>query len=304
MPKLPPLSALRAFEATARHMSAKRAAAELHVTPAAVSHQIKALETFHGVKLFKRLNRQLLLTDKGQKYAVFLTDIFKKLYEESIKITQQKIKNISITVEPAFAIYWLIPRIEKFKKKFKNIEFRISASFELIDLKKENMDVGIRWGNGKYPGLTSHLLFHNKIYPVCSPALIKKHAIRKPNDLKYHTLLHETAAIAQSDDYPDWRTWVKEVKANEVNPEIGLYFETGYLLIQAAIDGQGIALERDALVNPAIKSGKLIKLFKHVITETLNGYYVVYPQERAIDPNILSFVNWLRDEVKKTNTAE
>lgn len=298
MPKLPPLSALRAFEATARLMSAKRAADELHVTPAAISHQIKALENFHGIKLFKRLNRQLLLTDVGQKYAIFLTDFFKKLYEESLKVSQHKKQTISLTVEPAFAIYWLIPRIEKFKKKFKNIELRISANYEVVDLKKENMDVGIRWGHGHYPGLAAKFLFHNKVYPVCSPTLLKKHPIRKPNDLKHHTLLHETAAIEQP-DYPDWRMWVKEVNANEVNPEVGLYFETGYLLIQAAIDGQGIALERHALVESAIKSGKLIKLFKHVITETVNGYYAVYPMERNTDPNILNFISWLCDEMKE-----
>src|SRR3989344_5640670 len=262
--RLPPLNALRAFEATARLMSAKRAAEELHVTPAAISHQIKLLESFHQAKLFKRLNRQLLLTEVGQKYALVARNMFAQLLEETHKLFQTPTNILTLTVEPAFAIYWLIPRINKFKSLHKHIELRIAASYELMDLKKNDMDIGIRWGNGKYPGLKSTFLFRNEVYPVCSPALLKKHHIRKPNDLKHHTLLHETAAVALH-NYPDWRNWVKEVGATEVNPESGLYFETGYLLIQAAIDGQGIALERHAFVESAIKEGKLIKLFKHSI---------------------------------------
>jgi LysR family glycine cleavage system transcriptional activator len=296
--RLPPLNALKVFEAASRLLSAKRAAEELHVTPAAVSHQIKLLETHLGFSLFNRLNRQLFLTEMGQRYSHVLQEVFKKLADETEKLTQNIRSQLALSVEPAFAIYWLISRLKKFKKQHPDIELRISSNYEVVDLKKNNMDIGIRWGNGKYPGLMSTLIFRNEVYPVCSPALWKKHPIKKPNDLKHHTLLHETASMMLA-DYPDWRTWTKKFNADKVNPESGLYFETGYLLIQAAIEGQGVALERAALVESAIKSGKLIKPFNSGIRESANGYYLVFPENRAADAKIQSFSRWLAQEAKK-----
>lgn len=295
--RLPPLNALRVFEATSRLFSAKRAAEELHVTPAAVSHQIKLLESHLGFPLFKRLNRQLILTELGQRYAAILQNVFKQLVDETTKLTRNLRSLLTISVEPAFAIYWLIPRLDQFKKLHPQIELRISANYEVIDLKKSDIDIGIRWGSGQYAGLKTQLLFHNEIFPVCSPKLLKKHSIRKPNDLQHQVLLHETAAIALA-DYPDWRDWVKETKADKVNPEVGLYFETGYLVIQAAIDGQGIALERAALVESAIKSGKLVRPFKHSLHETKNGYFLVYAENRQEDAKIQAFVKWMKAEMK------
>lgn len=294
--RLPPLNALRVFEATSRLMSAKHAAEELHVTPAAVSHQIKLLETHLGFLLFNRVNRQLLLTDVGQRYSRTLHDIFKKLADETEKLTQNVRSQLTLSVEPAFAIYWLIPRLDKFKKQYPNIELRISSSYEVVDFRKNNIDIGIRWGQGSYSKLISTLIFRNELYPVCSPSLLKKHPVRKVNDLKNHTLLHETLSITLS-DYPDWRAWVKKFNANEVNPESGLFFETGYLVIQAAIEGQGVALERAAFVEPAIQSGKLVRLFNSSIRETVNGYYLVFPENRIADQKIQSFKNWLIGEV-------
>lgn len=295
--RLPPLNALRAFEATSRLKSAKEASAELHVTPAAISHQIKLLETYLGFPLFQRLNRQLLLTEMGQQYSHTLHDIFKKLAQETQKLTQKMGEQLIVSVEPAFAIYWLIPRLDKFKKQFPYIELRISSTYELIDFRKNNIDIGIRWGYGKYPTLNSTLLFRNELYPVCSPLLLKKHPIKKINDLRNHTLLHETGAITQP-DYPDWSTWTKKFNASKVNPESGIYFETGYLVIQAAIEGQGIALERAALVAPSIRSEKLVKLFNASIHEMLTGYYLIFPENRISDKKIQSFKQWILSEIK------
>lgn len=291
--RLPPLNSLRVFEATSRLLSAKQAATELHVTPAAVSHQIKLLETHLGFALFKRLNRQLILTEAGQRYAVVLHEVFKKLGEETQKLTKSLRSQLTISVEPAFAIYWLLPKLDQFKKQYPKIELRISASYEKVDLLKSDFDIGIRWGKGQYPGLHSVLLFRNELYPVCNPALLKKIPVRRPNDLKQHILLHETTAMAQP-DYPDWRDWLKKARATAVNPETGLYFETGYLLIQAAIDGQGVALERNALVTPAIKAGKLVKVFDLSIRETVNGYYLVFPENRLTDSKIQAFLSWIK----------
>jgi LysR family transcriptional regulator, glycine cleavage system transcriptional activator len=292
--RFPPLNALRAFEATSRLFSAKRAAAELHVTPAAISHQIKLLESHLGLALFRRINRRLILTEAGQRYAAVLHELFEKLAKETQALTKNLRNQLTISVEPAFAIYWLLPRIEDFKKQYPQIELRIAASYETVDLLNSDVNIGIRWGKGQYPGLCSILLFRNKLYPVCSPDLLTRIPIRRPADLKLHTLLHETTAIAQP-DYPDWRDWLRKAKVDSiVNAEAGLYFETGYLVIQAAINGQGVALERDALVKPAIKAGKLVKLFNTSITETANGYYLVFPKNAPNNP----FINWIKCQIR------
>lgn len=296
--RLPPLNALRAFEATSRLASAKHAAQELHVTPAAISHQIKLVENHLGIPLFKRLNRQLVLTDAGKKYATSLQDIFNRLNDETSKLKQTQNSHLTVTVEPAFAVHWLIPRLNKFKQHSPHIDLRISASYDVIDLNKNDIDIGIRWGKGKYSGLISTLLFRNEVYPVCNPMLLQKHPIKKPNDLKHHTLLHETSAFAYP-HYPVWRTWLNAVGANRVNPDSGLYFETGYLLIQAAMSGQGIALERAAFVEPLIKAGQLVKLFDFSLTESASGYYLVFPENRDKDPKIIAFMDWLKSELQQ-----
>lgn len=232
----------------------------------------------------------------GQRYSRTIQELFKKLAHETDKLTQATRSHLTLSVEPSFAIYWLIPRLNKFKTQYPNIELRISSSYKVENLSKNNIDIGIRWGKGRYLGLTSILLFHNKLYPICSPDLLKKHTVKKINDLKKLVLLHEKDAITQP-DYPDWRDWVKKFKATEVNPESGLFLETGYLVIQAAIDGQGVALERIELVKSAIQSGKLIQLFNLGIPETVNAYYLIFPEEKSSDPKIQSFVRWIKSEI-------
>ena len=296
--RLPPLSALRAFEATSRLLSAKKAAEELFVTPAAISHQIKALEEYLDLKLFKRQNRQLLLTEAGLRYAASLQKVFDHLFDETQEVMKFKEKNyLTISVEPAFALYWLIPRLNKFKEHHPDIELRVLATLELIDLKKSNVAIGIRWGQGTYPGLNSTLLFHNVITPVCSPSIIKKHPIKEPNDLKHHNLLRLRTFIL-STDYPTWHTWLNAVGGNEVDPESGLAMESGYMLLQAAINGQGVALERKALVEPLIKSGQLIQPFDFSIQETTTGYYIVFSESDSSDPKIQAVIKWLISETK------
>lgn len=294
---LPPLNAIRAFEATSRHLSATRAAAELHITPAAISHQIKILESYFETKLFKRLNRQLLLTDAGQNYALALQDIFNRLKEETKKITKHQQTSLSITVEPAFAMYWLVPRISKFKKLHPGIDLKIDASYEVVDFKKNQIDLGIRCSQGKHPGLVSTLLFRNELYTVCNPCILEKQPLNKPNDLKQHVLLHETAAISYP-DYPNWEIWLKAAGANEVDPAMGLFFETGYLLIQAALDGQGIALERRAFVESLIEKGRLVRPFNFSLKQKTGGYHLVIPEHRVNDPKIEAFRKWMLSETK------
>jgi LysR family glycine cleavage system transcriptional activator len=295
--KLPSLNALRAFEATSRHQSAKLAAEELHVTPAAISHQIKALESYLELKLFKRLNRQLVLTKVGREYSEVLKRIFEQLAIETKRITRSEKNTLTISVEPSFAMYWLIPRLHHFRKKIPNIELRVISSYDIFDFKNDDIDICIRWGNGRYPGLFSTLLFRNELFPVCSPKLIEKKPIKKPNDLRFHTLLHEATTI-DTLDYPEWETWLAAAKADKVDPNSGLFFETGYLLIQAAIEGQGIAFERAAFVENALQSGLLVKPFSLSVKESLGGYFCVCQKDRKEEVAIQTVIKWLKSELK------
>ncbi len=296
--RLPPLNTLRVFEATARLLSAKDAAEELHVTPAAVSHQIKQLEEHLEIKLFVRRNRRLILTEEGQRYSIFLQELFKTLVDETNKVTKKTKSYITVSVEPAFALHWLIPRIPDFRNNHPHIDLRISASYDLIDFKSSDMDVAIRWGKGQYPGLRSELLFQNEVFPICHPSVLKpEFPIQTPNDLKHYTLLHERMVHNYKMKYPTWKTWTKAANAMEVDANSGLFFENGILLIQALMYGQGIALERGAFFEKTIQSGQLIRIFDFGIKECCGGYYVAYPEAHLKNKNVEVFLAWLNGQI-------
>src|SRR4051794_36642926 len=193
MARLPPLNSLRAFEAAARHLSFAEAAAELHVTPAAISHQIKALEADLGVKLFRRFNRAVRLTDAGQACLPGLRDGFERIAEAVARARQgDSVGVLTVTASPAIAAKWLVPRLERFRERHPSIDLRIDASMRLVDFTREDVHVGLRYGGGKYPGLHTELLLRSEVFPVCAPALLKgKHPLREPEDLRHHTLIHD-----------------------------------------------------------------------------------------------------------------
>jgi len=198
MPRyLPPLNAIRAFEAAARHLSFTRAADELHVTQAAVSHQIKVLEDALGVVLFERRNNMVLLTEAGQLGLPGIHDSFEKLAAAIERMrTAASGDMLCVTTTPGFAAKWLVPRLERFRMAHPDIEVRIDASTHLVDLARENVDVCIRFGAGTYAGLDSELLFKVEVFPVCSPDLIEgPHPLRVPDDLRWQTLLHTNWAV-------------------------------------------------------------------------------------------------------------
>ena len=302
MQRLPPLSALRAFEATSRLLSAKKAAEELFVTPAAISHQIKALEDFLGLKLFKRMNRQLLLTDDGIYYATSLQKIFNDIANVTQEIIKNKHSHITISVETEFAMYWLIPRLNKFKETHPAIELRVLASYELTDFKKSDVDMAIRHGFGNYANLHTELLFRNEFYAVCHPSLLKKHPVIVPNDLKNHTLLQRKLLVKSG--FPTWNSWLTTLGANEVDSNCGLFLENGFVLMQAALNGQGVAIERKEFLESAIKEGKLKRLFPDFsITPEDIAYYLVTPTDRVQDPKIQAFTSWIKEEIKNAPPA-
>lgn len=295
--RLPPLNALRAFEAAARHLSFTRAAGELHVTQAAISHQVKALEEHLGRKLFRRLNRALLLTDEGQAYLPSVSRAFALLNEATNDLlTKQAPGPLTVSALPSFAARWLVPRLGRFRQIRPDIDLRIDPSAELSDFASGDVDVSVRYGRGKYPGLRSDWLMTEDIFPVCSPALVDgPHRIRDPQDLAHQVLLHD-------DGHGDWRTWLLAAGVENVDPARGPIFTDSGMLIQAAMAGQGVGLARGVLAADELAAGRLVRPFTLSLPAEF-AYYLVCPEHTAEHPKIAAFRDWLLGEAKRESSA-
>ena len=294
--RLPPLNALRAFEAAARHLSFTRAAGELHVTQAAVSHQVKALEEHLGRKLFRRLNRALLLTDDGQAYLPSISRAFTLLNDATNDLlTKQAPGPLTVSALPSFAARWLVPRLGRFRQIRPDIDLRIDPSAELSDFAGGDVDVGIRYGRGKYPGMRADWLMTEDIFPVCSPALLEgPHPLRDPRDLQHQVLLHD-------DGHGDWRTWLLAAGVDRVDPARGPIFTDSSMLIQAAMAAQGVALARGVLAADELAAGRLVRPFTLSLS-TEYAYYLVCPVNTAEQPKIAAFRDWLLDEARSESS--
>jgi LysR family glycine cleavage system transcriptional activator len=290
--RLPPLNALRAFEAAARHLSFTRAAGELHVTQAAISHQVKALEEHLGRQLFRRMNRALLLTDDGQAYLPSVSRAFALLNEATNDLlTKQAPGPLTVSALPSFAARWLVPRLGRFRQVQPDIDLRIDPSTALSDFAAGDVDVAIRYGRGRYPGLRTDWLMTEDIFPVSSPALVEgPHPIREPRDLQHQVLLHD-------DGHGDWRTWLLAAGVENVDPARGPIFTDSSMLIQAAMAGQGIALARGVLAADELAAGRLVRPFT-LSLPTEFAYYLVCPEHTAEHPKIAAFRDWLLSEAK------
>ena len=247
--RLPPLNALRAFEAAARHLSFTKAAEELSVTQAAVSHQIKALEEMLGVRLFRRFNRRLELTQAGRGYLPPLSDAFDMMAVATRRLRPaEKSGQLKVNTLQSFAIKWLIPRLARFREIHPDIDPMISTSQRLVDLEAEEIEVAIRNGRGDYPGLHVVPLMNDLAFPVCSPRLLEgSEPLREASDLCHHILLHDFS-VSRDGDAPDWRAWLKRARVNSIDAEKGPAYNDTAMALQAAIAGQGIALGRRSLV--------------------------------------------------------
>lgn len=314
--RLPPLSALRAFEAAARLLSFKEAAAELHVSPAAVSHQIHALEDYLGVRLFDRHNRGLNLTDIARAGLPEVGAAFQSL-RAGVERMRSKGSGLSLMVSagPAFAAKWLLPRLQRFTRAHPAIDVRIAASMhavdgrnaqaqseaEGIDDNRSDTDVEVRFGTGAYPGYRVDKLLTVNLLPVCHPKLLAgEHPLRSPFDLQHHTLLHDDTLDAL-DGTPDWNAWLREAGVTGVNAGRGARFTHGALVLQAAADGLGVALVMDVLAADDIAAGRLAAPFD--LKLPLPGaYYVVSPVARAELPHVAAFREWLLREARTADT--
>jgi len=298
-----PLNALRVFEAAARHLSFAKAAAELHVTPAAVSHQIKGLEARLGVPLFRRLNRRLLLTDAAQLCLPGVRDGFERLAQALAKVQAPEASNaLRVTSAPTFAARWLVPNLESFRAGHPEVEIRIDATERMVDFAIEPIDIGIRYGSGKYPGLNAELLMDADEFPVCSPKLLAgPHPLKRPEDLRFHTLIHGESA-ADTNVLPNWRMWLLAAGVRGVDPTRGLHLQPETIAIEAAINGQGVVLSAHVLVSEELKRGRLVKPFE-VELELDFAYHLVWPKGRAERPVVRAFHDWIMAETATARAA-
>jgi len=291
--RLPPLIAVRYFEAAARHLSFTKAAQELHVTHSAVSHQIKALEEWLGVPLFRRLNRSLVLTEGGQAYARPVREALEKLGEASRALrSREQSGTLTVSVMPSFAAKFLVPRLGSFRHAHPDIDVRISASERLVDFAREDVDVAVRSGRGNWPGLRVDRLIRENLFPVCSPKLLSGPVpLKVPADLLQHTLMHDS-------DWPEsmWPRWLAVAGVKVEQLKSSLSFNYSNLMIQAAIDGLGVALSQEALVRDDLASGRLVKPFD-IDMPSDYAYYVVTPEAAAERPKVKAFREWLLAEI-------
>src|SRR5882762_2240544 len=291
MPRqLPPLNALKAFEAAARSESFTRAAEELCVTQGAVSHQVKALEATLGIKLFNRERQRLLITDAGREYLNVIRDALDRIAAGTERIVQRQNSGVlTVSTSPDFAAKWLVYRLGRFAEAHPGIDLRVSATMHHIDFVREEVDVAVRHGAGNWNGLDAVRLCTEQLFPVCSPKLmVGRNRLTKPSDLLKTPLLH-------LDDSKAWSQWFDAAGVADAETSHGLTLNRASMLIDAAIDGQGVALARSALAAWDLINGRLVRPFE-VALRASKSYWIVCPKASSTLPKITTFRDWLLAE--------
>ncbi len=299
MALLPSLNGLCAFEAAARHLSFTRAAAELNVTQTAISHQIRRLEEELGIRLFVRRNRALLLTREAQGYLPDVRSAFEDLRRATTRLRRPERDGLlTVSTTASLAAKWLVTRAAAFQEAHPGIEIRITTSTHLVDFRREEVDMAVRYGRGSWPGLRAQWLMAEDIFPVCSPALREgPEPLRRPEDLAHHTLLHTTVSRE------DWQLWLTAAGLPvSLAARRGLSFDQGFMAIAAAVEGLGVALGRTPYVEADIAAGRLVVPFDVVLPADA-GFYVVAPEETADTPKIALFRDWLIGSVTQGSLA-
>ena len=292
-PGLPPLIAVRAFEAAARHGSFVRAADELSITPAAVSQQVRYLEERLAIRLFTRHPRGVQLTRAGADYATSITVAL-----DQIAAATERVRNadatgtLTISTTPSFASKWLMPRLIRFQSRHADLDVRLSTSNALADFRLHNIDLAVRYGKGRWLGLVAELLLETERFPVCSPALRDGPVpLRRPKDLSKHTLLHMKT--------DEWAEWLAFAGVGQMAWRRGPQYSDAGLVTQAAVEGHGVALGQRVLVADDLAAGRLVEPFKLRMPGEAAYYVVTLPG--AMDRSkVRSFVEWLRDEARLT----
>ena len=293
------LNALRAFEASARHQSFSLAAQELNVTPAAVGQLVRTLEDWLGSPLFVRSTsgRARLVTTEVAEQA--LPDIRAGL--ERLAVGLERLRSgsaggvLTVAVSPAFAAKWLLPRIERFQAAWPETDLRLDTSLKPVDFVAQRIDVGVRYGRGQWPGLAAEKLMDEEVYPVCAPALLATATLQAPGDLRGQVLIHDQS-VDTSTGFASWQAWLRHAGVQGVPTDRGLRINNSAAVLQAAIDGQGVALARSVMAHDDLAAGRLVRLFPQVRLESALAYYVVYRPECIAQPKVAAFRDWLLRE--------
>ncbi|MFR0687821.1 transcriptional regulator GcvA [Enterobacterales bacterium AE_CKDN230030158-1A_HGKHYDSX7] len=296
------LNALRAFEAAARHQSFSSAAAELNVTPAAVGQQVRHLESWLGVALFNRAasgSARLQLTEVARAALPDIREGFERLTLGLSRLRDAGVNaGLTIAVSPAFASKWLLPRIESFQQDYPELDVLLDTNARSVDFQVERIDVGVRYGRGQWPGLTAVKLMEETIFPVCAPDFpLLKGGKLSTRALERATLIHDLS-MAHDADFPTWRRWLDAAGYTQVQGSHGLRINNSAAVLQAAMDGQGLALARSVMVRDDLASGRLVRPFadKGLECPLTQAYYVVYRPECAELPKVRAFRDWLLAE--------
>jgi LysR family glycine cleavage system transcriptional activator len=309
--RLPSVNSLRAFVAAARHSSFKKAALELHVTPAAISHQVKALEADLGIQLFRRYANGLELTQLGSRFLPGLEQGFEQLWNSVDRLRQATRHNrLDVAVAPSFAAKWLLPRLHSFIEKHPDIDVHITASENLIErntadsgqpttgsARDERQDVAIAFGRGDYPGFRVDELFSTSLALFCAPALLHgAHPLRGPDDLRHHTLLHDDTPFF-SGDPSNWNVWFEHASPGAFDASRRVHFSHATLALDAAIDGLGVALSPAPLALLDVTAGRLVVPFGPII-KSGSGYYLLTPAGDMEQPQVALFRSWILTEAR------
>ncbi len=297
--RLPPLNALKTFEAAARHASFTQAAEELCVTQGAVSHQVKALEAELGLKLFNREHQRLVITEAGRTYLEVVRDALDRIAAGTERLLQrQSAGALTVSTSPNFASKWLVHRLARFATAHPGIDLRISASLHHVDFAREDVDLAIRHGDGQANGLHVTRLCTEELVVVCSPKLLAgKNALRNPADLARHTLLH-------INDRKDWMRWLEAADVKNIDVSRGPILNQASMAIDAAVDAQGVTLARSALAAWDLIGGRLVRPFALALPVPY-AYWIVCPRATANLPKIVTFRDWLlaeaADDVRRSS---
>jgi LysR family transcriptional regulator, glycine cleavage system transcriptional activator len=289
-PRLPPLNALKAFEAAARHEIFTRAAEELCVTQGAVSHQVKALEAELAVKLFNRERQRLIITEAGKDYLTVVRDALDRIAVGTERLLQRQNAGVlTVSTSPDFAAKWLVHRLGHFADAHPGIDLRVSATLHHVDFAREEVDLAVRHGEGSWPGLDTVRLSAEQLFAVCSPKLISgRRRLNKPADILNFPLLH-------LDSRADWTNWLQAAGLDGADVMHGPVLNRASMVIDAAINGQGIALARTTLAAWDIINGRLVRPFSESLRLS-KTYWIVCPKATATVPKIVTFRDWLLAE--------
>ena len=288
-PRLPPLNALTAFEAAARHESFTRAAEELCVTQGAVSHQVKALEAELAIKLFNRERQRLIITEAGRDYLAVVRDALDRIAIGTESLVQRQSSGVmTISTSPDFAAKWLVHRLGLFAEAHPGIDLRVSATMHQVDFAREDVDMAVRHGDGNWSGLDAVQLSSEQLFAICSPKLLTGRRLAKPADVLKFPLIH-------LDSRADWTKWLRVVGIGDDNVRHGPVLNRASMVIDAAINGQGIALARTTLAAFDLINGRLVRPFTEALRLS-KTYWIVCPKATSNVPKIATFRDWLLAE--------